>query len=318
MKRGNTFFPTVRFRQQQESERLLSVAANSINDSRGTSVGNENRPIQPVANGSQLKFYEVVGPPGAGKSTFVQTATSASSDTIFRDLEGALFLGLCRAKGITPNEVTQKWSWRSRGTPLERRNRFVAAEFHLSHLRFDALLDFCSNYSGLMALVFRALPGGTSETHRRDVLNWLFNFYARFHYVNTTTTESLNVLVDEGFVGRAITLFAYAWPSARHADLQAYLHVIPRPHTVIRLNLGSDRCFERLRLRAKGIPKRFKRLSTKEQLMTLRFCQECLDMAVSELIAMGTPVIDVDALLAPQEQVRRVVETVRRSAAQLS
>jgi hypothetical protein len=257
------------------------------------------------------KFNEVVGPPGAGKSTFVHTATSTLSGEMFQDLEQALFLELCRANGVTPAEVMHNWSWTSEGTPLERRQQFIGAQFRRRHLRFSMLVEFCSNHSDLMALVFRALPQATSETDRRDVLAWLFNFYARYHYVDSATIERRNVLVDEGFVGRAITLFAYAWSPARHADLRAYLRMAPRPHAVIRLNLDSSRCFERLTARPEGIPKRFKRLSVEEQLTTLRFCQECLDMAVSELIAMGTPVINVDALLEPEEQVCRVVEALR-------
>jgi hypothetical protein len=131
----------------------------------------------------------------------------------------------------------------------------------------------------------------------------MFNLFAKYQYVHSHQADTRIVLIDEGFIGRVVTLFAYRKTKPVADDVRAYVRLAPKPRAVLQIRLSLDECFSRMSSREKGPPTRFETFSPEQRMGTMENCQECIDIAVAELSALGVPVIDIDGKHAPSEQV---------------
>jgi hypothetical protein len=131
----------------------------------------------------------------------------------------------------------------------------------------------------------------------------MFNLFAKYQYVHLNQADTRTVLIDEGFIGRVVTLFAYRRSKPVADDVRAYVRLAPKPRAVLRIRLSLDECFSRMSSRVKGLPTRFETLSPEQRMETMENCQKCIDIAVAELSTLDVPVIDIDGKRSPSEQV---------------
>jgi thymidylate kinase len=251
------------------------------------------------------RVYEVVGVPGAGKSTFIELLTSGTWNHAFLDLDAALFETISSElpKASTGDQTRAR---KTAGGSTEVRKRFVDLYFNNSAKRFDRLVDFIGSHADYARLVLASIEETNDLESRRLMLKWLFNLFAKYQH-SISAGSGRAIILDEGFIGRAVTLFAYreVLPSAN--VIANYVRLAPKPDAVIRLNADLEVCHSRLGGRPKGPPTRFRALTKEQQLGILKNCSQSLDVALAELSTLGVRVIDIDSGRSPDEQVASAV-----------
>jgi adenylate kinase len=250
--------------------------------------------------GSLPKFYEVVGVPGAGKTTFVRNMASRAAKGRFVELDAALVAALARQ---SPKALRIPASDRKASGADNPYKSFIGAHFYGSVARFESLVDFVTGHDRYVQTVIDAVAETSDAEARRLMLAWLFNLFAKYQYVATSSKSDGQILVDEGFVGRVVTLFAYRETIPPAEAIRAYVEAAPKPEAVIRLNASLAECHARLTGRPKGPPTRFRSLSQEQQFQTLENCRRCIEIALEELSKSGVRIVDIDSERDPKDQV---------------
>jgi Ser/Thr protein kinase RdoA (MazF antagonist) len=233
-----------------------------------------------------MTWVEVTGPVGAGKSALMPAILDA-----------------WRCAGLRPIEVpgpangeaarlTTRWHDRARGSVL-----------------------FLARHRGLVASAAQALlVAPLPMWHRRAIVDLVLRLAAADQGLRGRDPDEV-IVVDEGWIHRAINLFA--WSGRQEDDrIDRYLERVPRPDLVIMVDAAET--IRRERLSVRGLPKR---LRDKDPAVVERFlvCSEGLLGSISAwLRRQGVPVISVanDAALAVAEAaLRQEIHLVARSRA---
>lgn len=308
-------------------------------------------------------FVELVGSPGAGKTTFAAAATAPPWQSRFVGFIESTFRGLCSDLKISPDNArsTKQFNLANEKNDSEYQKRIIDRAFSRSKRGYNRLASSCALYPHFVARacrkletikdenrrhtmlrwllplgaldprflkpdtrirqlinffsqhphhlqkVFQILETTDGFAERKRIIGWLFNLYVRYQYFAYTPPDGRCLLMDEGFIGRVVTLFAYQANQPASEAIRNYVRTAPRPAAVISLRQDVDTCYRRLNSRPSGPPLRFRSLPYERQLQILRASQECIDVALSELATLGVPSIKIDSALEPLEQVRSAV-----------
>jgi len=179
---------------------------------------------------------------------------------------------------------------------------FIGTHFYSSVARFESLVDFVTQHGPYAQKVMGWIEENGDPNERSLMLTWLFNLFAKYQHVVSRASDGKNILIDEGFIGRAVTLFAYRAEPPIDAT-RTYVKLAPKPDAIIRLNVDLEECHTRLSSRPKGPPARLRSLSKEQQLRILENCRQVLETALSELSASGVRIIDIDSGRPPPEQI---------------
>lgn len=179
---------------------------------------------------------EFLGIPGSGKSTL--------SSLVASQLDGSLTLhdAVKNAVAVSGHDVVSRWTAKMGG-------RIWEASYARSPDRLAAMIRFASRNPGLLEIVFAAHRHKMAQgAHRDSSVGYILNFLARYQIVAEAARPRVLVL-DEGFVQRAIMLFAHEHDERDTPLLDRYLAAIPRPNLVVCVGTPSDLCYERVGVR---------------------------------------------------------------------
>jgi thymidylate kinase len=230
-------------------------------------------------------FIEFTGMVGAGKST------------VAAELKG--FLRENGVQALSPVEAMRCGLERSRlGRALER---LAPAGRRGRRLRSFSLraLDLCYRLSFACErprLVWCVLTSQLRRTipwwHRRKIIGLFFEVAGRYQFLRHRLRAGEAVVLEEGFVHRAINLYAWEPGQIDPDRVEHYLALVPASDLVVLVRAPLDVCLERARLR--GLPTR---LRDKDQRTIDRFMvhsDRIIAIASAFLAGQRREAIDVD------------------------
>jgi broad-specificity NMP kinase len=134
------------------------------------------------------------------------------------------------------------------------------------------------------------------ERRERDrgqdqVLGWVVNLMARYQLaIESDRFDSL--VIDEGFLQRAVALFGHGFGPEDEVNLRAYLEAIPRPDVVVLVETPLELCIRRLDSR--GWSERVAEVSEPDRLGFLEASSRVVNEVSAQVEALGTSLIRVD------------------------
>ena len=230
-------------------------------------------------------IVEMLGAPGAGKTTMV-TAVE----------EG------CRAAGRVPFTIERAARCFAARTVLgrvanrvlpdrfERRAQWVvyrlASGWHT--LRFAVVHRRLTRY---LLDSQRDRPAAADAKHRR-VVYWYLRMMGSYGFLRSKAAPDEVIVIDEGFVHRAVQLHASAVESPAAAQIAEYVAVLPRPDVVVHVNASPVTCWRRVQ--ARGAWVRLSHRSPAEIEGFVQHAHETVALVRVELDRQGWPVLEVD------------------------
>jgi thymidylate kinase len=238
-----------------------------------------------------MRTIELIGLPGSGKTKVRRELVKSSRDQSPRilDLESALCEAI-RAHGQTvPSDEKMRTADVLELSQIKRK-RLIGRAFHKTGLRFDRLASFAANYPELLEVIMRIERTRGKGDQWALVNQWLFNLFARYDYISEQLNSSVVLLLDEGFAGRAVTMFAYDRPAASRRSIAEYVRSIPKPDGVVYLSCRPETCLSRLEGRTQGPPQRMMEHDVSQRRKIMRQAKRCIGVTLRTLRRMRVPV----------------------------
>ena len=191
-----------------------------------------------------MTIIELAGAPGAGKTTMVpevQEACRVAELTPYTTVEAARPFAartlLGRTVAILPKEARRAALW---------------GVFRLHSAGHS--VRFVLQRRSLVSLVFRSQPRrpAESDSRRRRVLYWWYRMAGAHQFVQAHGKSGEALILDEGFVHRAVQIFASAVERPEAAAVAAYVDLVPPPDLLIHVAAPADVCRHRVRGAASG------------------------------------------------------------------
>jgi hypothetical protein len=199
--------------------------------------------IRKAAKARHMRTIELIGLPGSGKTKVRRELVKSSRDQSPRilDLESALCEAIRTHGQTVPSDEKMRTADVLDLSQIKRK-RLIGRAFHKTGLRFDRLASFAANYPELLDIIMR-IERTRGEGDQWALVNqWLFNLFARYDYISEQLNSSVVLLLDEGFAGRAVTMFAYDRPTASRRSIAEYVRSIPKPDGVVYLSCRPETC----------------------------------------------------------------------------
>lgn len=192
-------------------------------------------------------IVEMVGAIGAGKSTLVEPMQRWLDEQGFQALSPAEGMKRCLARSL-PGRVSRRLLPRSLTNGIVQR-----VALRLARQLF--LLRFIVAHPRLARLAVRAasqldLPGW----HRKIIRNLFLQVGAEYQFLQACLRRDEVVVFDEGFVHRAVNLFAWRERPLDPQLLYTYFAQLPVTDLVVLVEAPRDTCATRSRQR--GLPRR--------------------------------------------------------------
>lgn len=262
-------------------------------------------------NGLHIEF---LGIPGSGKTTISNAVATAMRGS------GHDALLLSRSvEQLTRHDVDDPWVAALLSvTPRPLRRALSEPLFARSSYRFNALRDFATENPEMMAAVFKTVARRSDYELRPDlVIGWIFNLASRFQLATNQRKEGINIVIDEGFINRAVSLFGHGFASADRTELADYLRAVPRPDLVIHLNMNTERSLERLHAVGRRGTVRLDR-TPGAHARFLADASACIESAVEIMRAQDMNLHTISASARPGQITRAAVSLISRAIDQRS
>jgi thymidylate kinase len=246
-----------------------------------------------------LNFHiELAGIPGAGKTTIYKQLGRLYGQLILS--EEALWLTMKQGladpawKYIVPL-LPDFWGIKIAGSIFKRSTDFLRS-----------LSFFLSQNKELLTIL-----GKSEESKNQEELLyfWLMEFYAKFNFINKNLSSGKYFLIDEGFIQKAVSLFAYG-NVIRPKEVKSYIWSIPLPAAVFIVEAEEETSLKRIeyneRIRMNNIPKEEKHSFYKK-------CSEVIEISSYVLEKRGSCVIKVDnrkSIETPLRDLKRHIHNV--------
>lgn len=228
---------------------------------------------------------ELVGAPGAGKTTFVPVVMEA-----------------CRAAGLRPYGVidaarpfaarTAMGKLAVRLVPATRRRSALWAVYLVlstaSTLRVALRRPRLAWYVASTQLSRPA----AAEVGQRRVVRWYLRLVGSERFLRSHARRGEALVIDEGFLHRAVQLHASALEAPERRQIASYVRAIPRPDLVVHVRAPSEVC-ER-RVRSRGVWTRFDGRDPTELSRFLANAHRAVELAVEAARSQGWVVIEVE------------------------
>jgi hypothetical protein len=199
-------------------------------------------------------IVEFVGTPGAGKTTLATALVALLEE---RGIASADVVGAAR------DHVRRTRAGRviARAEPPRLRDFLLWQTFYL--LGVAQAVRFGVERPALVGHALRSqLRPGLPFRTRAHVLYWFVHLCGRYRFLRATSTEREVLVVDDGFVQRAVHLFASPFDQPDASRIRAYIDVIPPPDLLV-VAVADWRECER-RVRERGILPHARRLRSAE------------------------------------------------------
>lgn len=227
---------------------------------------------------------ELVGAPGAGKTTFLPLVAEA--------LEGL---------GARPLLLPEAGREAARRTLAGRLARAVLGRHDR---RFAWILFTVMRMTlGTIALAVdppiarnlwasqRRRPAG-ADARRRRVVSWFVRTVGSRQVLLRTAAPDEVVLLDEGLVHRVVQLHASPVERPTEREVRAYLDLVPRPDLIVYVNAGVSCCQQRVERRG-----RWQRLAHRSDDDVAEFianAHQGVELAMSDARERGWAVLEID------------------------
>jgi thymidylate kinase len=230
-------------------------------------------------------IVEMLGAPGAGKTTMVAAVE-----------EG------CRAAGRTPFTIEHAARCFADRTVLGRLaipllpHRFERrAQWAVYRLASGwHTLRFAVVHHGLTRYLLASQRGRPSaaDAKRRRVVYWYLRMMGSYGFLRSKAAPDEVVVIDEGFVHRAVQVHASAVESPTASQIARYVAVLPRPALVVHVDASSATCWRRVQ--ARGAWDRLSHRSPAEIERFVEHAHETVALLRAELDRQGWRVLEVD------------------------
>jgi hypothetical protein len=141
--------------------------------------------------------------------------------------------------------------------------------------------------------VVRTQLGRSLPLRRRlHVCFWFFQLAGRIRFLRRTAREFEVLVVDDGFLHRAVHLFASHVDHASDASVTRYVDLLSAPRLVVYVRCDEQICEERVRRR--GVWRHSRRLTVGELSRQLVESEKVVDIATRRARERGWAVSDVD------------------------
>lgn len=230
-------------------------------------------------------IIEMLGAPGAGKTTMIGAVEDGCRDagrTPFtieraarrfaaRTLPGRL------ASRVVPDRFDRRAQW----AVYRLVSGWHTVRFAVVHRRLALYLLHSQ----------RGRPAAADARGRR-VVYWYLRMMGSYGFLRSNAAPDEVIVIDEGFVHRAVQLHASAVESPTASQIAEYVAVLPRPDLVVHVCASSAACWRRVQARGA-----WARLSHRSPADIERFVQHAhstVTLLRAELDRQEWPVLEVD------------------------
>lgn len=184
-------------------------------------------------------IVEFVGPPGAGKTTLIPTARS-----FFREQGILAYTVVEAARPITARTLSGRLLCRVSPSSLEGPLLWRLFLF----LSFLYRLRFMAAHASLVRKIMRwqAQRPADANIRQRKVSFWLFRLMGYYEFLGSKLGKDECLILDEGFLHRAVQLFTSSVEKPEMATLVDYTNQIPRPDLVVSVYASRQTCLKRI------------------------------------------------------------------------
>jgi thymidylate kinase len=244
----------------------------------------DGRSRPPVAGVGRPLIVEFVGTPGSGKTTLSIELVELLRG---RGIEAATVVGAARehARRTLVGQVI------GRLRPARLRSLLLWQVFYL--LCVLHALAFIRKEPALTRQVLRGqLRRPIPIARKRHHLFWFFQLAGRYSFLTTTSRACEALVLDDGFLHRAVHLHASHVEEPDAEQVRAYVDLLPRPDLVVFPVADREVCERRVRRR--GVWRHFRHLSAAELSRYLDNGEWVAGLAVRRARQRGWTVIDIN------------------------
>jgi hypothetical protein len=230
-------------------------------------------------------IIEMLGAPGAGKTTLLPSIEAS-----------------CRAADLTPFTIE------TAARPFAARTGLGRLVQRVSPARYEpqALWGVFRVVSGwhTVRMAIRR-PGlmrhvlssqwrrpSAADARGRRVAYWYLRLMGSYGLLRAERRSGEVVVIDEGFVHRAVQLHSSSVEAPTPAQVAAYLARVPRPDLVVHVDSSVAVC--RGRVQERGVWSRLSHRSAREVESFIDNAHQTVTLVRAELGRRGWPVVDVD------------------------
>jgi Ser/Thr protein kinase RdoA (MazF antagonist) len=212
------------------------------------------RSNSPVDEVGRPLIVEFVGTPGSGKTTLSIELVDLLKE---HGIEAATVVGAAREHA----RRTLAGRLLGRVRPGRLRGLLLWQLFYL--LGVFHTLGFVREQPALIRQVLRGqLRSPIPIARRRHLLFWFFQLAGRYSFLATTSRAGEALVLDDGFLHRAVHLHASHVKEPDAEQVTAYVDLVPRPDLVV--FTAADRKVCERRVRERGVWRHSRHLSTAE------------------------------------------------------
>lgn len=229
-------------------------------------------------------WIELVGTPGAGKTTLARELVEILGD---HGLAAGTIVDRARlhAARTLPGRML---AW---VTPAPFQRPLLWTVFYV--LSAVDGLRFAREHRALAGLVVRRqrrrpIPAPL----RRHILFWFFQLGGRRRFLQRTSRSGDVLVLDDGFLHRAVHLHASPGERPEAEQVAAYVDLLPRPDVVIRPVASRETCERRVRER--GVWRHSRHLTGDELSNYLANAERAVYLAVERAREQGWDVVEID------------------------
>jgi hypothetical protein len=230
-----------------------------------------------------MKSIEFYGQVGSGKSTVAQAARRFLLEAGLEPVDMKTAIARCLAR-----------SRLGRLLPAADR-RGVMWALHVYKRSYFPLygLRLALTNPRLVAAAIRAqLGNGLPWWHKRKIWRLFFNLAIGYSFVSGRLVEDEVLLLEEGFLHRAINLFSWQTDGVRAGLVRQYLGRLPVLDLAVRVDTPMALCQERSL--ARGLPSRLRPKDDDTTTIFFENAGQILTLISAHLAGSGRPAIVVD------------------------
>jgi hypothetical protein len=254
-------------------------------------------------------IVEFVGTPGAGKTTLATALLALLEE---RKVAAANVVGAARGHV----RRTRPGALLARAAPSPVRDLILWQAFYV--LGVVHAVGFAFEHPALVGHAVRSqLRRGLPLRTRIHVLYWFVHLCGRYRFLRTTSSEREVLVLDDGFMQRAVHLFASSFDQPDATRIRAYVDLLPSPDLLV-VTMAEWRECER-RVRDRGIWRHARYLSDAQLSLYFEHAEQVVEVATRRAHERGWNMSEIttdhpgpDGLHAP---LARVAASVARSDA---
>jgi broad-specificity NMP kinase len=252
----------------------------------------------PRRDGSPPLIVELLGVPGAGKTTISRELVSLLGA---REVRAHSIVSAGRARGAASavgRALARRRSSRT-GRVVEWQLFSIRAAF--------AVVPFARSHRGLTRRVLmdqlgRDIPVGL----RIHIVRNFLRLCGRYRCITERPGATEALVLDDGFVHRAVQVHASAFEDVDLARVGDYIGLVPPPDLVVFVTAHVATCEQRVRER--GVWRHSRRLSTAQLARYLRNAEIVVTAAADHARRLGWNVVQIDNDGRALDEVRRELD----------